>query len=278
MAGPGQVAAVAAGLTRLGFATYLAPSVLPVYRAVAAEVGRRLGIDTELVVETSYAAFERDEHEVSFVCSRPYVLLERSGVAPAVPVAAPVLRGNRYAGRPISFSDVIVRSDSPFRTFADLRGLRWAYSDALSHAGYGITLHHLVRMGETEGFFGEVVEAGFHRDSIEMVVRGEVDAAAVDSQVLEIAFRAAPALAENVRVIESLGPSTSHPVAVSRRVPSDVRAAIGDALVSLGEDAVMRAQLAVGLVERFVRVDERGYDDIRAMADACERAGLTRLR
>jgi len=139
---------------------------------------------TELVVETSYESCEKDENEVCFVCSLPYVEFERRGISPAVPVAAPVLDGDRYGGRPIYFSDVIVHRDSAFRSFADLRGRSWAYNEPLSHSGYGITRYHLLRMGETGGYFGEVIEAGFHEESIRMVARGEVHASAIDSQVL----------------------------------------------------------------------------------------------
>jgi len=93
-----------------------------------------------------------------------------------------VLDGDRYGGRPIYFSDVIVHRDSAFRSFADLRGRSWAYNEPLSHSGYGITRYHLLRMGETGGYFGEVIEAGFHEESIRMVARGEVHASAIDSQ------------------------------------------------------------------------------------------------
>ena len=72
--------------------------------------------------------------------------------------------GDRYGGRPIYFSDVIVHRDSPFRSFLDLRGHSWAYNEPLSHSGYGITRYHLLELGETGGFFSEVVEAGFHEE------------------------------------------------------------------------------------------------------------------
>ena len=87
---------------------------MPVYEAVTAEVGRRLGIETELFIETDYEACAKDENEVCFVCSLPYVDYERRGISPAVPIAAPVLQGERYGGRPVYFSDVIVHRDSPF--------------------------------------------------------------------------------------------------------------------------------------------------------------------
>ena len=85
-------------MDRLRFGTFLAPSIMPVYQAVTEEVGRRLAIATELVVETDYEACAKDKNEVCFVCSLPYVEFERAGISPAVPLAAPVLAGERYAG------------------------------------------------------------------------------------------------------------------------------------------------------------------------------------
>jgi phosphonate transport system substrate-binding protein len=265
---------------RLRFGTYLASNdaTIALYQVVTEEVGRRLGVPTELVVETSYESCEKDQNEVCFVCSLPYVTFERRGLDLAVPVAAPVIEGERYGGRPIYFSDVIVPRDSPFRSFLDLRGRSWAYNEPLSHSGYGITRYHLVTLGETNGFFGKVVEAGFHREAIRMVARGEVDGSAIDSQVLSIELRDHPDLAEQVRVVEALGPSTIQPVAASRRVPEDLREAIREVLVTMAEDSAVHERLGVALVERFVPVDAGSYDDIRIMVDACEAAGFLELR
>ncbi|HSL12567.1 MAG TPA: PhnD/SsuA/transferrin family substrate-binding protein [Actinomycetota bacterium] len=262
----------------LRFGTYLAPSVLPVYETITAEVGRRLGIATDLVVETSYESCRRDENDVCFVCSLPYVTFEREGLDLAEPVAAPVLVGDRYGGRPIYFSDVIVARGAAARRFADLRGCSWAYNEPLSHSGYGITRFRLVEMGEIDGFFGEVVEAGFHQRAIEMVADGDVDASAIDSQVLAIALRDDPSLAERLEVIEALGPSTIQPIAISRHVDHELREEIRGVLLTLAEDPAVRERLAVGLVDRLVAVDAGAYDDIRGMLDACEAAGFMVLR
>jgi phosphonate transport system substrate-binding protein len=261
-------------MDRLRFGTYLAPNILPVYETVASEVGRRLGIETELVVETDYDSCARDENEVCFVCSLPYVEFERRGMAPAIPIAAPVLEGERYHDRPIYFSDVIVHRESPFRSFLDLRGRSWAYNEPLSQSGYGVVRYHLVELGETQGFFGEVVEAGFHEESLRMVAVGKVDASAIDSQVLAVALRDDPSLARSLRVIDSLGPSTIQPVAVSQRLPLKLRERILAVLVTLHEDPAVRERLSLGLVKRFVPVGPWSYDDIRMMLEACEAAGF----
>ncbi len=111
-----------------------------------------------------------------------------------------------------------------------------------------------------------------------MVARGEVDGSAIDSQVLAIEYRDRPELVNQVKVIEALGPSTIQPVAVSRRVPDDLRIAIRDVLVTMGDDPKVRERLAVGLIDRLVPVGPDDYDDIRMMLDVCERAEFMELR
>jgi phosphonate transport system substrate-binding protein len=264
--------------TKLRFGTFLAPNIMPVYQAVTDEVGRRLDVKTELVVETDYENCAKDVNDVCFVCSLPYVMYEREGRAPAVPIAAPVLAGRRYGGEPVYFSDVIVRRDGPFRCFADLRGHSWCYNEPLSHSGYGITRYHLVELGETRGFFSRVVEAGFHEESIRLVMNGEIDGSAIDSQVLAVAMRDDPSIGRALRIVEALGPSTIQPVAVSKRLAPEVREAIRDVLVGMHREPALRRELDQGLVERFVPVGPASYDDIRRMLEACEAAGFLEIR
>ena len=265
-------------MTKLRFGTFLAPNIMPVYQAISDEVGRRLGVETELVVEVDYENCAKDVNDVCFVCSLPYVEYERQGRAPALPIAAPVLEGKRYAGKPIYFSDVIVRDDSPFRSFLDLRGHTWCYNEPLSQSGYGITRYHLLKLGETSGFFSSVVEAGFHEKSIQMVLHGDIDGSAIDSQVLAVAMRDDPELRTGLRIVEALGPSTIQPVAVSKRLPQELREQIRDVLVSLHANPAVRTELARGLVSHFVPVGPESYNDIRMMLEACEAANFMTIR
>jgi phosphonate transport system substrate-binding protein len=263
---------------KLRFGTYLAPNVLPVYEAITNEVGRHLGISTELVVETDYESCAKDLNDVCFVCSLPYVEFERQGISPALPIAAPVLQGKRYHGKPIYFSDVIVKKDSPFKSFMDLKGHSWCYNEPLSHSGYGITRYHLVKIGETHGFFSKVFEAGFHEESIRLVAEGIIDGSAIDSQVLAVAMRDDPSLKEKLRIVEALGPSTIQPVAVSKRLPDDLKQQIRNVILDLHNDPQSRQALDIGLVGHFVPVDASSYDDIRMMRDACEQAHFMSIR
>lgn len=262
----------------LRFGTFLAPSMLPTYQAIADAVGGRLGMSTELVVETDYENCVNDLNDICFVCSLPYVIFERRGLAPAEPIAAPVLQGERYGGRPIYFSDVIVHRSNPAESFLDLRGASWAYNEPWSQSGYGITRHHLVSIGEVDGFFGQVIEAGFHDTSIQMVRAREVDAAAIDSQVLSVAVREDPSLLADVKVIEALGPSTIQPVAITKRFSPELTTAIRDVLVDLHNDPWMRDSLDHGLIDHFTPVGPDDYDDIRRMLAECEAIGFLEIR
>ncbi|MBE7553259.1 MAG: PhnD/SsuA/transferrin family substrate-binding protein [Anaerolineales bacterium] len=259
------------------FATFLAPNMRPVYQFIADYVGQSLGCSTKLAVGASFDQFAAGESDIGFICGLPYIQLADQNPSPVELLAAPVLQGERYAGQPIYFSDVIVRRDSPYQTFADLRGCCWSYNDLDSHSGYNITRYRLVQMGETRGFFGRVIAAGSHQNSIRLVCAGEVDASAIDSQVLAIELRDQPDLAAQIRVIDTLGPAPIQPIVAARHVPESLRADVQAVLLALGDDPAVRSYLAHGFVERFARVTDADYDVTREMVRAAEAVGFMRI-
>jgi phosphonate transport system substrate-binding protein len=259
------------------FATFLAPNMLSVYRFLAERIGERLACPVELVVGTSFDQFEAGEADLGVICGLPYVRLADRRPPPVEPLAAPVLAGDRYGGRPVYYSDVIVRRDSPITCLEELRGCSWAYNEPMSHSGHTVTLYSLVRMGVRPGFFARVVEAGYHQRAIRLVDAGAVDAAAIDSQVLAIELRDHPRLADGLRVVGSFGPSTIQPVVAASRLPGRLKDQVRELLVGLEHDPTARPALDHGLIDRFTPVDAAAYDDIRAMLATIEDAGWTSL-
>jgi phosphonate transport system substrate-binding protein len=239
---------------------------LPVYRSIAAEVGTRLGIATRVVAGTAFSQLTHGDVDVAFLCGLPYARLAEH----LDPLAAPVVAGDRYGSRPIYFSDVIVRRESPFQTFADLRGASWSFNDPDSHSGYLATLTRLLELGETDAFFGRVIDAGWHQVSIELVASGRVDASAVDSHVLALELRDRPELANRLRVIESFGPSPIQPVVARRSLDAGFRQQVREILGGMTGDGLHQ-----GLVERLIPITDEWYDPIRAMLARVDKAGLT---
>ena len=101
----------------------------------------------------------------------------------------------------------MVRRDSGFRVFDDLRGSSWAYNEPLSHSGFNVVRAYLAGFGHSQGFFREVVESGSHIGSIEMILNGRMEASAIDTTVLDWVIDQRPEVGAQIRVIETIGPS-----------------------------------------------------------------------
>jgi phosphonate transport system substrate-binding protein len=247
----------------LVFANFLAPNMTSVYADVAERVGRAVGAPARLIEGTDLEQLRDGSVDVAFLCGLPYVRLCAERPGRLRPLAAPILDEARCRDRPVYFSDVIVRHDSPFRSFGELRGHSWAYNERGSYSGCLLVRHHLIEMGETEAFFGRVTFSGRHQESIRKVAKGEVDGAAIDSQVLAVECLRNPGLAGEIRVIATFGPSTVPLVVATADVPEAVQVRVREALCALGRDRASRDLLAAGLIRRFAPIDDRAYDDIR---------------
>jgi phosphonate transport system substrate-binding protein len=246
------------------------PNATTTCRQITQYLGDQLGMTTEFVDDIPWQERERlldtGQVQLGWICGLPYVRKADRKPPSIELVAAPVMQHPRYQGRPVYFSDVIVRRDSEYHSFADLRGVSWAYNEPHSQSGYNITRYHLAGLGESQGYFGRVVEAGSHLRALEMVLDRRIEATAIDSTVLELEWQARPQLKTELRVIASLGPSPIPPWVVTMNVPPDLREAIRNVFWQMHDTAEGRAILERGQTKKMVRVEDRDYDPIREMA------------
>ena len=257
----------------LTLATCQADNTVPISRALADYLSARLARPVRFLEgadwRDAYAAIAAGRIDIGWICGRPYVDLLAAG-APISLLAAPVMAGGRYDGRPVYFSDVVVRHDSHFQSFADLRGASWAYNEPGSQSGYHVTRYHLARLGETGRYFGRVIGSGGHMRSLQLVLSGAIDASAIDSTALEWAAARDPTLAQRIRIIETLGPSPIPPLVVATEQGRALHEQLQAALLGFSATGGGRALLALGELARFAPVDDSDYDAIRAMADIAQ--------
>jgi len=236
---------------------------------VAAFLRARLRLNVHCELQIPWQAREErlqtGEIQAGWICGAPYVQMIDQTRAPLTLLAAPVMAAPRYLGRPIYFSDVVVRADRPYATFADLRGAVWAYNEPHSHSGYHVVRYHLATLGETRAFFGRVFASGAHQRSLALILAGDADASAIDSTVLDMLTAQEPTLAAQLRVIATLGPSPMPPWVVHQSVPRALRQALTDALTTMHADALGQTILRQASVARFAAVSDGDYDPIRAM-------------
>lgn len=259
----------------LRFTSIQSPSADGVCAAIARYVSARLAVRAEFVADLSWQERERllDEGQiqVGWICGLPYVRKVDRDPPLVRLLAAPVMQQPRYEGRPIYFSDVIVHRDSGYLTFADLRGASWAYNEPHSQSGYNVTRYHLATLGETSGYFSQVVEAGSHLRALQMVLDRRIDASAIDSTVLELELQRDPGLADRIRIVDMLGPSPIPPWVVTRSVSPEMEGALREAFLGMHEHPEGREVLAAGQMARFARVADADYDPIREMTLQAQR-------
>jgi phosphonate transport system substrate-binding protein len=257
----------------LRFITYLSPGIPQrFFEAIVDHVRRTLGLETtSLRVEARLSGpargtrdpFSSGEADVGFMCSPSFVWLRELRPPPVELLGvAPVFEDARTSGRPVYFCDVVVRRDAQLGSFAELRGHTWAYNDVCSLSGYYSLLDKLAGMGADEGFFGRVFCSGSHLNSIEAVVVGEADAAAIDSNVLSIRLGEAPELRERLRVIDSWGPYPIQPVVVRSTLPAELKEGLRESLLAADTDPRTRLALSEFGLKGFVPVTDKDYEGL----------------
>ena len=258
------------GGREIRFVTYLSPSIpRALFEALADHLRRSLGHErASLRVETRVSGPRRgdecssfgDEADVAFMCTPSFVWLRGLRPPPAELLGvAPVFDDERNAGKPTYFCDVIVRNDAPTQTFSDLRGGSWVYNDASSLSGYYGLLNKLAGSGMDESFFRSVSCSGSHLNSIDAVLRGKADAAAIDSNVLRIQLRETPTLGDKLRVIESWGPYPIQPVVVSSSLHPKLKQRLRTAFFTTNKVERTRQTLRRFGLRRFVAVSQKNY-------------------
>jgi ABC-type phosphate/phosphonate transport system substrate-binding protein len=252
------------------FVTYLSPSIpRALFEALADHVQHTLGHEgVSLRVESQASGPQKggecssfaEEADVAFMCAPSFVWLRDLRPPPVELLGVlPVFDDERNQGKPVYFCDVVVRNDAPIQAFSGLEGGTWAYNDACSLSGYYSLLDKLAESSADESFFDNIFCSGSHLNSIKAVLNGRADAAAIDSNVLRIRFREAPALREELRVVESWGPYPIQPVLVSSALRPDLKQRLRSAFLSTEQDQQTRRTLKLFGLSGFVAADPEDY-------------------
>lgn len=262
---PGPVAPSAgAKRLRVAIAAMVSPKETFVsYSNLVNYIGKKMGMEVELVQRKDYeevnALLKKNLLDVAFVCTGAYVA-GRDDFGMEI-LVAPVTQG-----RTVYYSYVIVPAGSPVRSFDELKGRTFAFTDPLSNTGRLAPAYKLAQMRQTpDRFFKSTCYTYSHDRSIESVAKNLVDGAAVDSLVWDYMDRKNPAMTSRTRIISKSEPYGIPPFVVSRAVGPELKRKLRDLFLHAHEDKEGKEILAGIMIDKFVVVDDSIYDSVRAM-------------
>jgi phosphonate transport system substrate-binding protein len=202
--------------------------------------------------------------DLVYMCGLPTA---RAGLTPLV---APVLRQRRYGGRPVYYSDVVVRVDDDAQEPWGLDGRRFAFNERNSFSGYIAARRALAAHTGLPGPRLEWIHTGSHLASLAAVREGRADAAAIDSHILDLAGGRQPAPGEDLRVLFSGGPWPAPPISATPRMSANEQREIRQVLAAMHQVPSGKAVLDSWGVERLAEVEPDDYHELVRVAGEVE--------
>jgi ABC-type phosphate/phosphonate transport system substrate-binding protein len=212
------------------------PAVEALWRTLLEHVAADAGVALDYVPYPAPQPLEdlwkRRDMGAVFMCGFPVAL----GLAPVVPLAAPIPRAPWARGRAVYRTDLIVREDAPYRTLEDTFGGRAGWTVAHSHSGFNAFRHHLLafRTAARPALYGEMrgnlVTA---RRVLDEVRAGVLDLGPLDAYWHLLIARHAPELTKGIRILASTETVPMPAFVAAAEAPSatveKLRAAFGSA-------------------------------------------------
>jgi phosphonate transport system substrate-binding protein len=233
------------------------------YKRLLDYMGEKLDRRVLFVDRKSYAEInsllETAELDAAFVCSGPYVEgHDKFGLE--------LLVAPQAYGESVYYSYIIVPADSPVKSFNELSGKTFAFTDPKSNTGKLVPTYMLARMGETpDSYFKKYEFTYAHDRSIKAVAEKMVDGAAVDSLIWEYADKSDNSVTSKTRIIEKSPPYGIPPIAVRPGLDNETKKKLKERLLNVHLDENGREIIRGMMIDKFVSVDDSNYDSVRQM-------------
>jgi ABC-type phosphate/phosphonate transport system substrate-binding protein len=249
----------------------VAPSAAAAWRRLLEAALAHAGLDWP-VVEHAWPApiqelWARDDLGCAFMCGLPFARRRPRPTLIAVPIPSPA----RYHGRPVYFTDFIVRQDAPFTRLEDTFGARLAWTSPDSHSGCNAVRHHLLsyRSPERPRLYAVTVgPLATPRRVLEAIAEARADVGPIDSYAFALLQRHEPALAGRVRVVASTKSAPIPPLVATAFLDAGTTLRLRAGLSAASPE--LRAEL---LLDGFAAARPEEYDGLETLARAAAAAG-----
>lgn len=233
----------------------------PFCSALAAYLSARLAYPVEFIDAVGGSREElldTQAVDLAWLCGLLFLYKTDAGQQ-LTPVVAPCMIDEVPSGQPVYYADIIVRAQSHYQTFADLRGATWAYNEEASFSGYQMVRAHLAQLQKKAPYFGHKIRSGAHLQSLELVRNGKADCAAIDSTIMQMGTVHAPASIADIRTIARLGPYPMPPLAFTEPCTPERRQPLIGLLSAMHLEQEGNRLLAAWQIAHFAEVNAETY-------------------
>lgn len=255
----------------------VAAPVVRAWQALFARVAECAGVDMPYVEHAApapvSALWARPDCGCVFMCGYPYACAPEGREL----LAAPVPAAPRYQGRPIYFSEFIVRADSPAQTLAQTFGDRLACMLPESNSGYNAPRHFLMRQapaGARTLYRPTAQPTPTPLATIDAVIDGAAEVGVVDSYVLDLLRAYAPERVARLRTLDHTPAAPIPPLVASAQIGAEPCARIREALLAMDRDPLGVTLLAQLGLARFAAVQPQDYACLPMLAREADEAGF----
>ena len=205
------------------------------------------------------------EVDLAFVCTSAYI-------AGHDDFGMELLAAPQVNGKTIYYSLLIVPAGSPARTMADLRNKTFAFTDPISLSGRMYPTYVVQHLGSSpEKYFGQMFFTYNHDEAIRAVADNLADGASVDSLVYDFVATREPDLIKKVRVIDRSPPFGIPPVVVNPKMDENLKLELQRIILEMASSPDGEKALQSMGVDKFVRIDDHAYDDVRILLSDVEK-------
>lgn len=235
------------------------------YRTIAQHVAKATGRPTLLVQRKTYAEVNmlmaNGEVDIAFMSTGAYSSYRGMNEIELLVMA-------EHHGNSLYTANVIVHRDSSIKSLDQLKGKVFAFTDPLSFSGHMVIEDYLSKQGAVpEKYFNRYFYTYNHDKSIWAVANKLADAASIDSQIYEYARLRDPSLADKVRIIASMAPSPTGPVAINKAIPVEQKEALRRIFLEMSENQETAEALRELIIDRFVMPQPELYEPLKKIYD-----------
>ena len=201
----------------------------------------------------------RNEIDLAFVCSGPYVSGKKKFGMQIL--AVPLCHGEKEY-----YSYFITSKAGNIRSFDELRGRTFAFTDPLSNSGYVVPTYILALRGETpETFFKKTFFTHSHDNSIQAVADGLADGAAIDSLIYNFIQAKSPEITKKTIIVDKSPPYGIPPIVVSPKIDAGLKKKLKNIFLSIHKYPQAKTILDNLQIDRFIEGNDDDYDTVREM-------------